>query len=127
MKKINFILIAIISFGLTSCMFKPYIVYSEISYYDEFEGFFITESNSVSFEYEPVGSITAMVENGFLKGKYIKASTKDALRILYNEAEKSGANGIINLKFSYVWEHDKNSNITTLKGVIATGMAINKY
>jgi uncharacterized protein YbjQ (UPF0145 family) len=127
MKKVIFILIAAISFGLTGCITKRYAEYSGTLYYDEFDDFFITESNSVSFDYEPIGSVTAIAESGYLKRKYIRATANDALRVLYNEAEKNGANGIINLKITYNWEYDKYGNMISLSSIAVTGMAIRKY
>ncbi|MDR0699650.1 MAG: hypothetical protein LBG28_10610 [Tannerella sp.] len=86
MKKI-FILIAIVSLGQTSC--KSYKEYSRTLHYDEFKDFSITESNSVNFEYEPVGSVLAIVESGFINRTLSLASEEDALRLLYEEAKKA--------------------------------------
>jgi uncharacterized protein YbjQ (UPF0145 family) len=127
MRKIIFVMIAIVSLGLIGCVSqKKYAEYSKSLFYDEFGKFFITESNSVSFEYKPVGSITAVAESGYSSRKYVIASAQDALRVLYDEAEKNGADGIINLKITYEWFYDKDGKILAAKSVIATGMAIRR-
>jgi hypothetical protein len=80
-------------------------------------GFFITESNSVSFEYEPVGSLYVSVYSGIVSkqllieksndnvypdkysgGKWKKADVNDALELFYKKALENGANGVIALK-----------------------------
>lgn len=79
-------------------------------------GFYITESNSVSFEYTPISSLVANVKSGYVNqissrinskvkittseqnSGYIMASAEVVLEELYQEAIKLGANGIINLK-----------------------------
>jgi uncharacterized protein YbjQ (UPF0145 family) len=101
-----------------------YAEYSSTLNYNEFKGLFISEANSVSFEYEPLGSVNSVVESGYRKRKYIRATAEDALYVLCKEAEKNGANGIINLKITYTWGHDKNGAITRLINVAASGMAI---
>lgn len=122
MKRILLILIATIS--LSSCGMMKYAEYSTTLNYNRFKNFFITESNSVSFDYEPIGSVSSMVVSGYVKSKRIEASADDALEVLYEEARQSNANGIINLKITYEWNRDKSGAITSLKCVSASGMAI---
>lgn len=125
MKKI--ISFCVVLLFVTSCTtykipYRRYSVAIDFSAYAQ-KGFFITESNSVSFPYEPVGSISAVVSSGYeilnsenLKsnddvygsynkikyGKMIYASVNDAIDELYNSARSLGADGIINFSFEYV-------------------------
>lgn len=104
--------------------------------YSEFSeaGFFITESNSVSFDYKTLGSVSSYVQSGGKNGSYIYTRSKDlqvnqvimtprdAIRKLYDEAKKLGANGLINVKVRRIPDY-----ITSLNdGYEATGMAIFK-
>ena len=123
----------------TSCVMPKYTVYTsmlDFKKYDE-KGFFITQSNSVSFDYEPVGITTVAVYSGMDKnkitdqkktslagpnmGKYHIASNEDAFEALYNRCLEEGANGIINVEFSAT--KDKDGNIISVQ---ASGMAIKK-
>lgn len=100
------------------------------------QGYFVTESNSVSFNYEAIGSIYAEEVGGWVpkNGKpksmdpkekyYINSNQKhiyqepnlqNAYANIANKLKAEGANGIINLKIS------KYSN-----KIIITGMAIKK-
>ena len=108
-------------------------------------GFFMTEANSVSFRYEPLGSITAIARSGYevigsddssnfqddtygkpakkvKYGEYRSAYPEDALEELYNKALEMGANGVINLKFTYL----SQTNSLIPEGWMVTGMAIKK-
>ena len=98
-------------------------------------GFFITEANSISRDYDPVGLISVYIDSGHeveviteeskdpiykidvkeKKGQFINASLEEAVNMLYQEAIDKGANGIINLKYKY---------ISTVAGWDVTGMAI---
>ncbi len=98
-------------------------------------GFFITEANSISRDYDPVGLISVYIDSGHeveviteeskdpiykidvkeKKGQFINASLEEAIDMLYQEAIDKGANGIINLKYKY---------ISTVAGWDVTGMAI---
>ncbi len=125
MKKLLFTLFVMLLLGSCS-MGRQYTENAYVIDYTKYRGIFITEANSVSFEYEPVGSIVASIGSGYDRRKYITASADDALYVLCEEARKHRANGIINLKITYEWEIVKNSygQSKTLTGVVATGMAI---
>lgn len=107
------------------------------------EGYFVTESNSVSFDYEAIGSIYAIEVGGWvskdgrsestdLKEKYyINSNHKQvyqtpnlqkAYRNLANKLKSVGANGIINLKVSFTTD----SAIGNPQKIVITGMAIKK-
>src|SRR5690606_16170414 len=114
-----------IAAGMLSCSgprmyFEASATYVDYRPYTE-TGFFITESNSVGFDYKPVSSVMAIARSGYLpqerrsnvtdskpfddvyyKPERIKAGVrtatpKDAVRELVHQARALGANGIINL------------------------------
>lgn len=108
------------------------------------DGFFITESNSVSFEYTSVGSIlvestsgytkekTKKVENNDIYGdgtyedsKYIyrDASLYDCLEDAILQAKQLGADGIINLEMKPI---NKLKKGYYADGYYITGMAIKR-
>ena len=145
MKRILLFLLLLVI--LSSCTVVKYAEYADILDYSKYsnDNFFITESNSVSFEYKPIGSVSIEVISGFEKNKekrppriihgdiynpewgnykdsnYKKANCSHALSRIVDESKKQGANGIINLKFTY--RRNENGSITS---VYASGMAI-KY
>jgi len=108
-------------------------------------GIFLTESNSVSFNYEPVASLSALQISGYATSdkvnktftedvygtsftgpqrttnKFIQASREDVLNELCKKAIEKGANGIINLSIKYI-----PRTTDTYSGYEATGMAIKK-
>lgn len=122
MKKIILSVVSVLLLSSCATLINgPY--YSEFSQsidyskYSE-KGFFLTESNSVSFDYTPVATVYCVIENGYVRivdGKEYQLQgemyiTKDmefkrgyadtTLDKLYQEAHKLGADGIINLQFS---------------------------
>lgn len=131
----------------------PYIQESSIIDYSVYakKGFFITESNSVNFDYSAIGSISAKVESGYevlnmdavkvtgddiysrqpetkinvKYGKYIKATPEAAINELFNQAIQSKANGIIGLTIKPITTTSQQyGNVVT--GYFVTGMAIRK-
>lgn len=60
-------------------------------------GIYVTESNSVNFDYTAIGSIVATEKGGWVNGKAKRPTTEDALNNIMKELERMGANGIINL------------------------------
>lgn len=64
------------------------------------EGIYVTESNSVNFEYTAVASIIATEKGGWVNGLHQRPSTKRALSNIIHEMKRIGANGIINLTVS---------------------------
>ena len=108
---------------LSGCVTTYNMTSTHIKYID-LNDFFMSESNSVSFEHKRVGNVYSFVKSGFDGGwrgyKFIEATPTEALQALYMEAIKIEANGIINLEIKY---HYKKEEIT---GVSASGMAIKK-
>lgn len=129
-----------LSAGLTSCgtvALQTYGEYGSVTDYSKYD-VFISEATSVSFDYVPMGSVTAYVESGYdpkesgkvslwgpSKKEIIKATSDDAVRVLVQNAKEIGANGIINVKSVYkpIWNETMKDYIGTYT---ATGMAIKK-
>lgn len=133
---------------MASCSTKyPVVRESSIIDYSSFEkeGFFLSESNSVNFPYAAIGSVSALVldgwevtgiikENRFSDeivsgdrtkyGMFIRATPNDVLNELYNRATQKDANGIINLSIEPMTKEIKGRGI--VKGFYAKGMAIKK-
>lgn len=118
----------------------------DYSTYSE-KGFFITESNSVSFDYKPMGSLYVEISSGYEKlsdksktyvdmygikktktdiklGNWINATSKIALDSLYKRSLALNANGIINLQTKYFPATYYNNIMVTGDKIIVTGMAI---
>ncbi len=150
MKKILFFTIFVLL--VPSCSVKyPYRKYATVIDFTEItkSGFYITESNSVSFNYIPLGSLTSVVESGYevlgsnagdssddiyklnsskiSYGDYIQAEPNEAIDELVSLSKEMGANGIINLKMNYNPAiYDKNGNVITASSYVVTGMAIKR-
>lgn len=137
----------IIVFVLTSCVtYTPLVSFVDYSSYNS-EGIFLTESNSVSFKYEPVGSVNVILYSGFAneakkapmiedkkeKGddvyystnngrlKYKDATIQEALRLAVENARNKGANAIINIRYEYVPAFKNNPD-----GWHMSGMAVKR-
>lgn len=146
MKKLFLFVLTV--FVLVSCSPKyPRMQVASTVDYSEYmkNGFFITESNSVSFDYKPVGNVSVLLSDGWevIKGEkedgfytikdmgsvrygmYFPANRAEALQHLVEKAKEMGADGVINLKFEYVMRlYDKNGVADGREYVRATGMAI---
>jgi hypothetical protein len=147
MKKI--LMICFLAVMLASCTVRLAPSYSvdSISYQTLTDkGIFATESNSVSFDYEPVASVQVDAWGGWASksGKPIKEDPKDDFYLMgsskkvyvlpsYEECflmlsyklKEIGANGIINLKFRWSLEPRLGSPTQTHR-LIVSGMAIKK-
>ncbi|MEJ2884370.1 hypothetical protein [Pedobacter sp. GR22-6] len=120
---------------------KDVYIFDYSKYSDK--GFFFSESNSVNFNYVPIGSVNAYNESGYeiisaikehknnddvlmtaesfhtstrgYGSKLILADRSELLDEVYKEAVNKGANGVINLKFVF-----------TTKSISISGMAIKR-
>lgn len=148
---------AILALVLSGCsVYKtPYLSTATVLDYSEYtnKGFFLSESNSVNFEYKALGSVSAVSTGGYevlstterknmqddvyisqepsksvKYGKYKSASSKDALSALCNKAMEVGANGVINISTSYIpGTYDaKTGVLISGNSYVITGMAIRK-
>ncbi len=153
MKK-SFIISLLAASLITSCSVvkRPYIQESAILDYTTYtsKGFFISESNSVSFNYKAIGSVSAKVESGYVikgvkekavpsddiykgnvsttskvkYGGFKMANQNDALKEICERAMEEGGNGIINLNIEPIIS--TNQYGTSVTGYFITGMAIRK-
>ncbi len=134
MKKIHLLLSSLLLLTASCGSVKPqYIESVGILDYDVYSshGFFITESNSVSFPYTPVGSVVASVysgegdewhySNGVMRNSKGIADPVKGLQLAVEAAKNKGANAIINLKIA-----PSTINYTGQSGFVVTGMAIKK-
>ncbi len=151
MRKLSFLIAVIATFVMTACSVKipyrysmSYIDYNTVS---QQYGVFITESNSVGFDYQPIGSISLMERSGnevksseseakdgvYSKslittvkyGDWIEASIDELLKIACQKAIEQGGNGIINMKIEYLPSTVVN-NVVYSEGYRITGMIIKR-
>ena len=141
MKNLFYILLSVLLF--TSCSMYKSINETVVIDYSRYtsQDFFITESNSVSFDYKPIGSVVTVVKGTKKKetGKQDKVdsvqerkksffdkpiaeyySVYEAIDEFVRKSKNAGANGTINFKVSYT--NDKEFG----NGYVITGMAIKK-
>lgn len=150
MKTLIFLILCVLT-GCATLPKWPYVQESSIIDYSEYakKNFFITESESVNFNYTAIGSISAKVESGYevlnaktyqvsgddiytnepqtkvkIKyGKYVKATPEAALEELYARALDSGANGIVGLDIKPITKYSQQYG-NVIIGYFVTGMAI---
>lgn len=133
MKK-HFILFLIIGM-LSSCVTRIYTIQETSIDYTKYtqQGFFMSEASSVTFEYEPISSVSAIIFSGNkpgwadekkklniqdnYSGDWKKAEYADALDVIYNEAIKNGADGIINLTFKVGYTNEGFVEYVEVKGM----------
>lgn len=133
--------------ALTSCTTvnvpapKQYATCIDYSFLTQ-QGIFVSESNSVNFDYEPLGSLYVECLGGWVKKKhkdgdvmediymatpgsvmYLKPTIEEAYQLVLSEIKKLRANGVINLKISTLSEYNSTYKVTVDK-IIITGMCI---
>lgn len=127
---------------LSSCSPK-FIQYSNTVDFEPYlkDGFFITMSNLVSFEYEPLGYVEGVAVSGndknmkvqreykkefekdfYSSEKWRTANSSDAMETLVKRCRDMGATGIINLKFQVTTDIKTGGVLSTY----ASGMAIKR-
>lgn len=144
MKKISFIVLAAMLMASCSSVKLP-APYSVVDFIDysllTSKGIFATESNSVSFDYEPLGSVMVVEYGGWgrmerknsvrddtysgVSGKnvYIEPALSDAFDDLASKLQELGANGIINFQITYK-TRDLASYVPG--SIVLSGMAIKR-
>lgn len=133
-------------FIMSSCTTIKYFEYATNIDYSKYYNtdFFITESNSVSFDYIPISSVSVEIVSGdivagerppmiikenvynpewgkYKQGIYKEADYSDVLSKIVDECKKYKANGVINLKFI-----TKRGEYGKVLSIYASGMAINR-
>ena len=118
------LLLSITMFMLTACVSRrPYTEDSYTISYSDHKDIFITESNSVNFEYEPIGSVSATIGSGYKGRKFIEATEDEVIKKLCKESKLLGANGIINFRITYSVDNRYTKPNPAII-ITATGMAI---
>lgn len=151
MKKVFLLSLIVTLLTLTSCVATfPYSQHTTIINFSIFTeaGIFVTESNSVSFDYQPLGSIKSVVSSGYtVKNRkvtkdiddvytdhdkvkmdgYIEATLDDTIYEFIDSAKELNANGIINLKVDVIPPvYDKSGSIISPLSYVVSGMAIKR-
>nr|DAO98116.1 MAG TPA: Putative heavy-metal-binding protein [Caudoviricetes sp.] len=111
------------------------------------QGIYVTESNSVNFDYEAIGSICAEELGGWISKKsseysdpkeeyylgssfskkiYVKPDIQEAFKKLMDKLSQSGANGLINMRIEFTKELDIVGKQVTVDKIIVSGMAIKR-
>ncbi|MDE6237847.1 MAG: hypothetical protein K2M45_08270 [Muribaculaceae bacterium] len=142
-RKHLFIMLALsLAASLTSCYpkFSDRVYFLDYSTFAD-KGFFITESNTVPFDYKPIGSVYVEQHSGMVnvsvepkgdprlsdaiygedrrgstKKKWSNVSSDTALQSVFQAGQSVGADGIINLHI------EGNAG----QGIILTGMLIKR-
>lgn len=81
----------------------------------------VTESNSVSFDYETIGSLYAESEGGWINKSYVEPSMDALYNEVLQQLDTYNANGIVNLKITV-----SGSLAYKNKKYFLAGMAIRK-
>ena len=116
MKK--YLLLMLIAIGLASCVTVEQVTHTNIIDYSRFtkNGIFVTESNTVNFDYEPLGSVVATSRGPV--ASYLVAMTVDmdkAFSDIGKKLKEINADGLINLKITNY--ADKYYYFTTVSGM----------
>lgn len=131
---------------LSGCSMRQFSHYVGLLDYSAVPGMFITESNSVSFEYQPVGSILVMEISGDAKkekkktkelddiygdgqdhsgeiyyvsaGNWRYANMQSALNYAAERAKELGGNGIINLRTDVLLDEHNHIDKAIVRGMV---------
>jgi hypothetical protein len=126
----------------SSCQTFQYtqkIAYLDYSFFRE-RNFFVTETNTVSFPYESLGSIAVLISSGKVykstdtnykplyqrSGSFKKATLEDTYQLVYDLAKEKGANGILGLKVEYLKPDKFAGKSKSNEGYMISGMTIKK-
>lgn len=90
------------------------------------KGVFVTESNSVSFDYETVGSIMVITTDGYINNVYNSPSYTALCNETLNLLAQKKANGIVNLKIEHRSQKREGTLYEIEHSIVLTGMAIKK-
>lgn len=115
----RFLLLLTIIVSMSSCFPLEQMTVTEIKDYSSLtdKGIFVTEANSVNFDYTPIGSVVSTTLSGIdASGRYLLNMDK-AFDNIAEELLKKEANGLINLNIT-------SSYVNNLYYTTITGMAI---
>lgn len=147
--KLLFLITIVPTVLFSSC--APKVLYtSNVGFVDyssyQNEGIFLSESNSVNFEYDAIGSVTAVVFSGEavlsqtqhvdkdeMYGEYTTVKNKmgwktarpeDALNEAVTQVKSRGGNGLINIKITPTTEMTASKVVRS--GFLVSGMVIKR-
>lgn len=150
MKFLKLLTLSVLCISSVSCTpkFSSKVYYTDYQRYSD-AGFFITESNTVSFDYVPVGSVVVRQTAGVMSDTEIISqnvpekrgydelygelekkrhsnswklpSDYTALDAVYKVAKEQNADGIINLKITM--PEVNNADIIELSGMLITALS----
>lgn len=147
-KKLLFTLATIFALVATSCSTQKFgyaTTYLDYSAYTQ-QGFFLTELESVPFDYDALGSITVTefsgkdaayvdpnnskvadelyekVERSKVANDWRFASAQTAIGVIVDKARKAGGNGLVALKTTTIVDPKTNN----VKSVTVSGMVIKR-
>lgn len=125
--KNKIIIISVLMIAVSSCasLPQPSFEIGVIDYSPLLEsGIFVTESNSVSFDYTALGSIVAIEKGGWKNGITKRPSTETVFDGIIKELENIGANGLINLNVTFSNEITDYNRKIYVPTIVVKGMAI---
>lgn len=118
MKKVLFLLL--IAIGLTSCstvVSFPQFTTTTVVDYSEFakKGIFVTESNSVNFDYKPLGSVVSVTQGAWSTVASYKIDADKAFSEIASKVKEIGGNGLIN--FDLIVSSTGQNSLMTVSGM----------
>lgn len=144
MKKVlfAFVLSMVMCSGCQTFEYCQKVNYLDYTYFKE-RDFFVTETNTVSFPYESLGSISVVVRSGKVykqsgdeesykpiyqrSASFKYATIGDIYKLVYNSVTEKGGNGILGFKIDYLLPNKFSGKNKSNDGYMITGMAIKKY
>ena len=107
--------------GLASCatVSVPQFTTTTFVDYSEFtkQGIFVTESNSVNFDYKPLGSVVSVTQGAWSGLSSKKIDADEAFKDIADKVKNAGGNGLINFRFNV-------TSTGSASVMTASGMAI---
>lgn len=107
----------ILFISLASCVSVQQYTTTNIIDYSEFakQGIFVSESNSVSFDYQPLGSVVSITQGGSTLFYSQRIDANEAFKEIASKVKSVGGNGLINFKFNVMTT--KSSSLMTVSGM----------
>ena len=111
----------LMAIGLASCstVSVPQFTTTTFVDYSEFtkQGIFVTESNSVNFDYKPLGSVVSFTQGAWSGLSSKKIDADEAFKDIADKVKNAGGNGLINFRFNV-------TSTGSASVMTASGMAI---
>lgn len=115
MRKI--LLLMLVVFSLASCVSVQQFTTTTIVDYSEFakQGIFVTESNSVNFDYKPLGSVVSVTQGALSSFGSQKIDADKAFMEIASKVKGVGGNGLINFRLNVM--ASGASSVMTVSGM----------